>query len=390
MSMTTAGRRLRMGMVGGGPGAFIGNVHRIAARLDNQIELVCGAFSSTPEKSKAQGEELYLDPARAYGSWEEMMREEAKLPADVRMDFVSIVTPNHMHFPPAYAALEAGFHVISDKPMTLSTEEAKKLVNKVQETGLVFGLTHNYTGYPMVKQARQMVAAGDLGKIRRVLVEYPQGWMAEKLEDTGQKQAAWRSDPKKSGAAGAIGDIGTHAENLASYIIGQEPAQLLSETNRMVEGRVLDDDASVLLRFDGGAKGLLFCTQIAVGEENALKVRVYGEKGGLEWNQMEPNSLRRTYLSEPATIMRTGVGTLTDISQTATRLPAGHPEGFLEAFANIYRGVAQAIRVHSGEDLGDAVRLDFPSVEDGLRGMLFIEKVIESSEKGNVWVDLSH
>lgn len=379
-----------MGMVGGGPGAFIGNVHRIAARLDNQIELVCGAFSSSPEKSKAQGKELFLDPARAYDSWEEMMREEAKLPADVRMDFVSIVTPNHMHFPPAYAALEAGFHVISDKPMTLSTEEARKLVDKVQETGLVFGLTHNYTGYPMVKQARQMVAAGELGKIRRVLVEYPQGWMAEKLEDTGQKQAAWRSDPKKSGAAGAIGDIGTHAENLASYIIGQEPAELLSETNRMVEGRVLDDDASVLLRFDGGAKGLLFCTQIAVGEENALKVRVYGEKGGLEWNQMEPNSLRRTYLSEPATLMRTGVGELSPISQAATRLPAGHPEGFLEAFANIYRGVAQAIRTHSGEDLGDDVRLDFPTVADGYRGMLFIEKVIESSEKGNVWVKLEH
>ncbi len=377
-----------MGMVGGGPGAFIGNVHRIAARLDDQIELVCGAFSSTPEKSKAQGKELFLDPNRAYGSWEEMIREEAKLPADVRMDFVSIVTPNHMHFPPAYAALEAGFHVISDKPMTLSTEEAKKLVDKVKETGLVFGLTHNYTGYPMVKQARQMVAVGELGKIRRVLVEYPQGWMAEKLEDTGQKQAAWRSDPQKSGAAGAIGDIGTHAENLASYIIDQEPAQLLSETNRMVEGRILDDDASVLLRFNGGAKGLLFCSQIAVGEENALKVRVYGEKGGLEWNQMEPNSLRRTYLNDPATIMRTGVGSLSAISQTATRLPAGHPEGFLEAFANIYRGVTQAIRVHNGEDLGDAVRLDFPTVEDGYRGMLFIEKVIESSEKGNVWVEL--
>lgn len=388
MGNSTAGRRLRMGMVGGGPGAFIGDVHRIAARLDNQIELVCGAFSSNPEKSKAQGKELFLDSARTYGSWEEMIREEAKLPADVRMDLVSIVTPNHMHFPPAYAALEAGFHVISDKPMTLTTEEAKKLVAKVKETGLVFGLTHNYTGYPMVKQARQMVAAGELGKIRRVLVEYPQGWMSEKVEDSGHKQATWRSDPKKSGAAGAIGDIGTHAENLASYIIGQEPTALLSETNRMVAGRVLDDDASVLLRFDGGAKGLLFCTQIAVGEENALKIRVYGEHGGLEWNQMEPNSLRRTYLKEPATIMRTGVGTLAELSQTATRLPAGHPEGFLEAFANIYRGVAQAIRVHSGEDLGNTVRLDFPTVQDGLRGMLFIEKVIESSEKGNVWVDV--
>ena len=376
-----------MGMVGGGPGAFIGNVHRVASRLDGGIELVCGAFSSSAEKSRAQGKELYLPADRAYGSWEEMIREEAKRPADERMDFVSIVTPNHMHFPPAMAALEAGFHVVCDKPMCLSVEEAEQLVAKVEETGLVFGLTHNYTGYPMVKQARQMVAEGVFGKIRRVLVEYPQGWLAQKLEDTGQKQAAWRSDPKKSGAAGALGDIGTHAENLASYVIGQEPEQLLAEVSTLVEGRVLDDDASVLLRFDGGAKGLLFCSQIAVGEENALKLRIYGETGGCEWRQEEPNTLRVMRDGGPSTLYRTGVGELSDIAGAATRLPAGHPEGFFEAFANVYRGVAQAIRVHHGEDLGDAVRLDFPGVEDGLKGMRFIEAALESG-KENTWVEV--
>ena len=376
-----------MGMVGGGPGAFIGNVHRIASRLDGGIELVCGAFSSSAEKSRAQGKELYLPADRAYGSWEEMIREEAKRPADERMDFVSIVTPNHMHFPPAMAALEAGFHVVCDKPMCLSVEEAEQLVAKVEETGLVFGLTHNYTGYPMVKQARQMVAEGVFGKIRRVLVEYPQGWLAQKLEDTGQKQAAWRSDPKKSGAAGALGDIGTHAENLASYVIGQEPEQLLAEVSTLVEGRVLDDDASVLLRFDGGAKGLLFCSQIAVGEENALKLRIYGETGGCEWRQEEPNTLRVMRDGGPSTLYRTGVGELSDIAGAATRLPAGHPEGFFEAFANVYRGVAQAIRVHHGEDLGDGVRLDFPGVEDGLKGMRFIEAALESG-KENTWVEV--
>ena len=388
MKQSTAGRRLRMGMVGGGPGAFIGNVHRIAARLDGEIDLVCGAFSSSPEKSKAQGAELHLDPARAYASFEEMIEQEAKLPADVRMDFISIVTPNHMHFPPAMAALKAGFHVVSDKPMTISVEEAQQLVDEAKKSGLVFGLTHNYTGYPMVKQAKAMVANGDFGKIRRVLVEYPQGWLSQKLEDSGQKQAAWRSDPKKSGAAGAVGDIGTHAENLASYVISQEPVELLSEITSFVEGRELDDDASVLLRFDGGAKGLLFCSQIAAGEENALKLRVYGEKGGLEWRQEEPNTLKVLKHEGPATIYRTGVGQLAPMAQAATRIPAGHPEGFLEAFANIYRGVAQAIREYSGEDLSGVTRLDFPTVEDGLKGMKFIEAVVKSGKSGNVWVDL--
>ena len=375
-------------MVGGGPGAFIGNVHRMAARLDDGIELVCGAFSSSPDKSAAAGRELYLDPARAYGSWEEMIRTEAAKPAGERPDFISVVTPNHLHFPPAMAALEAGFHVVSDKPMTVTADEARRLVAKTEETGLVFGLTHNYTGYPMVKQARAMVAAGELGAVRRVLVEYPQGWMSDRLEATGQKQAAWRSDPAKSGAAGAIGDIGTHAENLASYVIGQEPAELLAELTRFVDGRTLDDDASVLLRFDGGAKGLLFCSQIAAGEENALRLRVYGETGGLEWRQEEPNTLRVTAHNGPATLLRTGVGDLSAAAQATTRLPSGHPEGFIEAFANVYRGVAQAIRRHAGEDLSGVPAIDFPTVADGLKGMRFIEAVVASDRGGNVWTNL--
>ena len=378
-----------MGMIGGGPGAFIGEVHRIAARLDNQVELVCGAFSSSPEKSRAQGEELYLDTSRVYGSWKEMIAAEAALPPEVRMDFVSIVTPNHLHFPPAKAALKAGFHVISDKPMTLDAAEARELVDLVEQTGLVFGLTHNYTGYPMVKQARAMVADGAFGAIRRVLVEYPQGWLSDKLENTDHKQASWRHDPKKSGAAGALGDIGTHAENLASYVTGQDVTAVLCETTSFVEGRVLDDDASALLHFDGGAKGLLFCTQIAAGEENGLRLRVYGETGGLEWFQMEPNTLRITAHEGPATLLRPGVGELAPAAAAGVRLPPGHPEGFLEAFANIYRGVCQAIRTHAGEPVpGDDALLDFPDVYDGLQGMCFIEATVESGQSGNVWVDL--
>ena len=383
----TAGRKLRMGMVGGGPGAFIGNVHRMAARLDGGIEVVCGAFSSSADKSAAQGRELYLDPARAYASYAEMFEREAALPPGERMDFVSIVTPNHLHFPPAVAALAAGFHVVCDKPMTVSVEQAEQLVAAVRETGLVFGLTHNYTGYPMVRQARQMVADGTFGKVRRVLVEYPQGWLAQKLEDTGQKQAAWRSDPEKSGAAGALGDIGTHAENLASYVIGEQPARLLAEVGSLVEGRVLDDDASVLMRYPSGARALLFCSQIAVGEENGLRLRVYGERGGCDWRQEEPNTLRVMRDGAPSTLYRTGVGELADAATAATRLPAGHPEGFLEAFANIYRGVARAIRRHAGETVDEAGPLDFPGVEDGLHGMRFIAAALRSG-RDNTWVDV--
>ena len=385
---STAGRPLRMGMIGGGPGAFIGNVHRMAARLDGGIELVCGAFSSSPTRSREAGRELYLPANRVYGSWENMIEREAALPPGERMDFVSIVTPNHLHFPPAKAALEAGFHVISDKPMTLDAEQAAELVGLVERTGLVFGLTHNYTGYPMVKQARAMVAGGAFGKVRRVLVEYPQGWFSHRLEDTDHKQASWRADPAKSGAAGAIGDIGTHAENLATYVTGKRVTSLLSETNTFVPGRQLDDDASVLLRMEDGVRALLFCTQIAAGEENALRIRVYGETGGLDWHQMEPNTLRVTRHEGPATILRTNVGELAPMAKAAARIPAGHPEGFIEAFANVYRGIAQAIRAHHGETIPEEELLDYPDVYDGLAGMQFIEAVVESSADGNVWVDL--
>ncbi len=386
--ISTAGRQLRMGMIGGGPGAFIGNVHRMAARLDGGIALMCGAFSSSATRSRAAGRELYLPADRVYGSWEAMIEREAARPPGERIDFISIVTPNHLHFPPAKAALEAGFHVISDKPMTLDAEQAAELVALVERTGLIFGLTHNYTGYPMVKQARAMVAGGAFGKIRRVLVEYPQGWFSHRLEDTDHKQASWRSDPAKSGAAGAIGDIGTHAENLASYITGKRVTSLLAETNTFVPGRRLDDDASVMLRFEDGVKGLLFCTQIAAGEENALRVRVYGETGGLDWQQMEPNTLRVTRHEGPATILRTNVGDLDPMAKAAARIPAGHPEGFIEAFANIYCGIAQAIRAYHGEETPDEGLLDYPDVYDGLAGMRFIEAVVRSSADGNVWVDL--
>ena len=317
-----------------------------------------------------------------------MIEREAALPPGERMDFVSIVTPNHLHFPPAKAALEAGFHVISDKPMTLGAAEAAELVAIVERTGLVFGLTHNYTGYPMVKQARAMVAGGAFGKVRRVLVEYPQGWFSHRLEDTDHKQASWRADPAKSGAAGAIGDIGTHAENLAAYVTGKRVTSLLSETNTFVPGRQLDDDASVLLRMEDGVRALLFCTQIAAGEENALRIRVYGETGGLDWHQMEPNTLRITRHEGPATILRTNVGELAPMAKAAARIPAGHPEGFIEAFANVYRGIAQAIRAHHGETIPEEDMLDYPDVYDGLAGMQFIEAVVESSADGNVWVDL--
>ena len=360
----------------------------MAARLDGGIELVCGAFSSSPERSRAAGEALYLDPARVYDTWEQLLERETALPPERRVDFVSIVTPNHLHYPTAKAALEAGLHVVSDKPMTLTAAEAEDLVATVKRTGLVFGLTHNYTGYPMVKQARALVAAGELGDIRRVLVEYPQGWLTERLEDSGHKQASWRSDPARSGAAGAIGDIGTHAEHLASYILGRPLVRLLAETNTLVEGRVLDDDASVLMHFAGGVRGLLFCTQVAAGEENGLRVRVYGERGGLDWHQMEPNTLRLTRHGQPARLLRTGVGALDPLTTAATRLPAGHPEGFIEAFANVYRGVSAAIRAHAGERSDEAVALDFPDVLDGLAGMRFIEAVVESARRGSVWVEV--
>ena len=378
-------RKIRMGMIGGGRGAFIGAVHRIAANIDGQIELVCGAFSSDPQRSRESGADFYLPAERCYGTFQEMLEKEKALPADKRMDFVSIVTPNHMHFPPAKMALESGFHVLSDKPATFDLAEAKELRKIVQQTGLLYGLTHNYTGYPLVKEARHLVHSGKLGKIRKVVVEYPQGWLATRLEASGQKQAGWRTDPARSGAAGCIGDIGTHAENLAEYITGLKISELAADLTSFVEGRQLDDDGNVLLRFEGGAKGVLHSSQISVGEENNLNIRVYGETGGLEWHQKEPNTLLVKWLDQPMQVYRTANGYLSAAAAAAGRTPPAHPEGYLEAFANIYRNFAAHIRAHLQSQEPDAIVMDYPKIEDGIRGMAFIEAVVKSSRSNSAW-----
>lgn len=383
-------RKIKMGMVGGGVGAFIGDVHRKAAALDGKIDLVCGAFSSSPARSKETGKNLFLPENRVYGSYEEMFQEEKKLPEGERMDVVSIVTPNFLHFPAAKMALENGFHVICDKPMTLTLDEAKELASIVEESGLLFALTHNYTGYPMVKQARDLVKTGSLGSIRKVVVEYPQGWLATKLEEEGNKQASWRTDPKKAGPAGAMGDIGTHAENLAEYITGLKIKELCADLGRMVEGRDLDDDGNILLRFDNGAKGVLHASQISVGEENNLKIFVYGEKAGFEWHQEEPNTLLLKHLDGPTEKYRTGVDHdyLSDNALAHTRLPSGHPEGFIEAFANIYRNVALSIQSRLSGEKPDEATYDFPSVHDGVRGIAFIDTLIESDQSDKKWTPI--
>ena len=381
-------RKIRMGMIGGSLDAFIGAVHRKAANLDGQIELVCGAFSSSPEKSKATGASLFLDPSRVYGSYEEMIKKEKALPADKRMDFVSIVTPNHVHFGPSKMALENGFHVIIDKPMSFNLKEAKTLEKLVEKTGLVFGLTHTYTGYPLVKEAREMVKKGRLGKIRKVFVEYPQGWLSTFLESTGSKQAAWRTDPSKSGAGGAIGDIGTHAANLAEYITGSPITEICAQLNIVVKGRKLDDDSAMLLKFENGASGVLMATQVAAGEENNLNIRVYGEKGGLFWRQEEPNTLEVKWLDKPKEILRPGWGYLGDIAKQNIRVPSGHPEGYLEAFANLYKNFAQAVADHRPGKKTDYAKYDFPDVADGVRGMAFVETVVRSSNSNQKWTKI--
>ncbi|MBK8554342.1 MAG: Gfo/Idh/MocA family oxidoreductase [Lewinellaceae bacterium] len=381
-------QKIRMGMVGGGIGAFIGGVHRIAAAIDGEIDLVCGAFSSDPDKSRASGAELGLSPDRCYGTYEEMIRREKRLRPDRRMQVVSIVTPNHVHFGPAKMALQNGFHVICDKPLAFSLKEALALEKIVEKSGLLFALTHNYTGYPMVKQARQMIRHGELGAIRKVVVEYPQGWLSTRIEASGQKQASWRTDPTKSGIAGAMGDIGTHAENLAEYITGLQISELCADISTFVPGRALDDDGNVLLRFNNGAKGVLHASQIAAGEENDLNIRVYGEKGGLAWRQMEPNTLVVKWLDQPTQLLRTGVGNLYPEALAAARIPGGHPEGYLEAFANIYKNFAHCVRAHAEGRTPDPVYTDFPSVADGVRGMRFIEKVISSGKSKQKWVKM--
>ena len=379
-------RKIRMGMIGGGQGAFIGAVHRMAAALDGEIELVCGAFSSNARRSKASGKELYLPKDRVYRNYEEMIKKEKELPLGERMDFVSIVTPNHVHYGPAKMALENGFHVVCDKPLCFDMKEAKTLQKLVEKTGLIFALTHNYTGYPMVKQAREMIKKGKIGKIRKIVVEYPQGWLSTHLEATDQKQAAWRTDPKRSGVAGAMGDIGTHAENLAEYMTGLQITELCADLSTFVDGRLLDDDGNVLLRFDNGAKGVLHASQISAGEENDLNIRVYGEKAGLQWHQMQPNSLVIKWLDKPKEVLRTGGGNLYPAAEAAGRIPAGHPEGYLEAFANIYKNVAYCIRAELAGKKPKAIYQDFPTVADGVRGMQFINKVVQSSKKGAKWV----
>lgn len=375
-----------MGMVGGGQGAFIGGVHRMAAALDGEIELVCGAFSSDPDKSRASGAAFHLPPHRCYGSFADMIEQEKMLPASERMHFVSIVTPNHVHYAPAKMALENGFHVICDKPLAFNMEEALDLEKTVEKSGLIFALTHNYTGYPMVKQARQMIRHGAIGAIRKVVVEYPQGWLSTDLEASGQKQAAWRTDPSRSGIAGAMGDIGTHAENLAEYITGLKITEMCADISTFVPGRLLDDDGNVLLHFEGGAKGILHASQISAGEENNLNIRIYGEKGGLEWRQMEPNTLLAKWLDQPVQIFRTGGHGTYPEAAAHTRIPAGHPEGYLEAFANIYRNFARCVQARLEGREPDPVYTDFPSVHDGVRGMRFIEKVIESGKSEQKWV----
>lgn len=377
-------RKLRLGMVGGGQGAFIGGVHRFAARLDGRYELVAGAFSSTAEKSKASGLELGLPAERCYGNFEEMARREKRLKDGT--DVVAIVTPNHLHFAPAKAFLDRGIHVICDKPLTTSLKDARKLAALVEKSGCLFALTHNYTGYPMVRQARQMVADGLLGKIRVIQAEYAQDWLTTKLEDTGQKQADWRTDPARSGPAGCTGDIATHAMNLASFITGLALESLSADLATFLPGRALDDNAHIMLRFAGGAKGMLWASQVAPGNENALRIRVYGEQGGLEWAQEDPNYLRYTPYGQPPQLIRRGGAGADAVAGRVTRIPAGHPEGYLEGFANIYSDVAELLSARlEGRDPDPAATL-VPTVQDGVAGVRFIEAVVESSRKNGAWV----
>lgn len=387
-SKTTAAfpARIRLGMVGGGEGAFIGAVHRIAARLDDQYEFVAGALSSTPEKSQRSGAALGLASERIYSDFRAMAQAEAARPDGI--EAVAIVTPNHLHAPVAEAFLKAGIHVICDKPVTTTSKDAKKLQALAAKQKLVFAVTHNYTGYPMVRQARQMVQEGRLGEIRVVQVEYPQDWLTEKLEDTGQKQAAWRSDPAQSGAGGAIGDIGTHAHNLAAYVTGLRLVELCAELTSFVKGRALDDNANVMLRYANGARGLLWASQVAPGNENNLKLRVYGSKGGLEWRQEHPNQLHWSPFGQPTQIIARATGAANASAARVSRIPAGHPEGYLEAFATLYGEIAQAIRAaRKGGPRADKAA-HFPTIDDGLRGVAFIEAVVASSRRGGRWTRL--
>ncbi|MGQ8366125.1 Gfo/Idh/MocA family protein [Glaciecola sp. 1036] len=381
--MSGYNNKIRMGMVGGGQGAFIGAVHRAASALDGEIQLVCGAFSSSLDNCKATGEMLSLDPARCYATYQEMFDEEAKKPADERMQFVSIVTPNHLHFPVAKAAIEAGFHVMSDKPATFTLDEAIALKAVLDKHEVLYGLTHTYTGYPLVKEAQQRIVQGELGEITKIIVEYSQGWLSE-APGEDNKQAAWRLDPKRAGVSCCMGDIGVHAANLAEYVSGLEITELCADLQPVVPGRELDDDGNVLLRFNNGAKGVLIASQISVGEENNLSLRIYGTKAGLEWRQEEPNTLTLKYNDQARQVIRTGVGAFTPKASSAMRTPAGHPEGYLEAFANIYLDFVKQIRKFEGT--GSDTLSEVPGIEDAIRGMAFIENCVAATRANEKWV----
>ena len=381
-------RKLIAGMVGGGRDAFIGGVHRMAMRLDGKIELVAGAFSSNPQKSKLSGEDLLLDPKRVYADYRTMATEESRLPTGERIDFVSVVTPNRAHVPVAKTFLETGFNVVCDKPLAFDLEEARALRDVVRKTGKVFALTHNYTGYPMVKEARELVRSGELGEILKVAAEYPQGWLSKPIDEEGQKQASWRTDPQQAGAAGCIGDIGTHAENLGRYITGLQIDELCAEFTSFVKGRQLEDDANLLIRYKGGAKGVLSASQISVGEENNLSIRVYGAKASLEWRQEDPNDLVVKFGDKPRRTYRRGNEYVSDIAKRFTRFPSGHPEAFVEAFANIYVEVARAIEAEvSGQPIPSDC--DYPTVDDGVEGMAFIATAVESAKAGGIWTRMA-
>ncbi len=380
---------VRYGMVGGGPDSFIGPVHRMAAALDGQFTLVAGAFSSDGERSRQAGETLGLDPTRTYASYEEMVRAEAALPPDERVEIVSIVTPNHLHFPVARTFLEAGFHVVCDKPLTTTLEDAEILCRMVEKGDHVFAVTHNYTGYPMVKEARERVRSGSLGTVRKVVVEYSQGWLATLLEAEGHKQAEWRMDPSRAGISSALGDIGSHAHNLTRYVTGLEVESLFADLGTLVSGRSLEDDAAVLLHFEGGARGVLLASQISVGERNHLRLRVYGTEGGLDWNQEIPDRLRLMSADGSERLLHVSGSDLSARTQAHTRLPAGHPEGFIEAFANLYRNVARTLRVRQGVAEPGLFDDDFPTVQDGASGVHFIETAVESGRQG-AWVSGSY
>ena len=378
-------RPLRYAMVGGGRDAFIGAVHRHAMALDGHYALVAGALSSSPDKAQASGHDLGLADERNHGSWQALLADELKRPADERIDVVSIVTPNHVHYEVARAFVDAGFHVVCDKPLEHTSAQAEDLVARVTKQGTVFAVTHNYTGYPMVRQAREMVRAGTIGTIRKVIVEYHQGWLATQLEATTNKQADWRTDPARSGIAGAMGDIGSHAENLVGAVTGLEIESLCAELTRFGPGRRLDDDANLLLRFSSGARGVMIASQIEIGCENDLRLRVFGEHGSLAWHQEEPNALLLDLVDQPRQILTRGNAYLSPAAQKASRLPAGHPEAFLEAFANVYLGAFEAIRGAQAGVAPGPLEADFPTVVDGARGVRFIERTVESSRSDAKW-----